>query len=87
MARLTVVFVWNGETGEYTFPDSFTVPEIEKKIEKCSKAKIIRIPSCLGEVACGHCRSVYLVPYSNIIRFVVDLEENESCPDPNCHKS
>ena len=84
MAKLSVVIQWNGEPVTCNFSKTFTPDEIRLFVTKIMHDGFVRIASPADLVEdTDVSRMIYIIPVHNILRFPVELEPGEECPEPH----
>ena len=84
MAKLHILYNGTGhEPSTFEWCADRTPAEVEDKITDILSDGCVRIPSDRSAVGETRCRTVYVIPLHQIIRFIVELSEYEECPDPH----
>jgi len=83
MAKLSIIYEYNGGTSEFHHCTKEPVGDIVKRISNILRDGCAICPSDTVSLGLESCRTVYVIPLHRIIRFVVELDEGEECPDPH----
>jgi hypothetical protein len=83
MAKMIVVYEWNGEPASYRYPNSLSVDDTQKKIQDLCSNGFLNIPSAQVSLDDDCPRTIYIIPFSRVYRFIVELEQGEKCPEPH----
>lgn len=82
MARLSIVYTWNGEPATYKYPQTLSTIEIQLGVVNIFADGFARVPTQYMSIDDKCPRTVYLIPVHQILRFVVELDADEECPEP-----